>query len=62
MVATNMVRASVLQLDYVFAIPGYAVPLDDLLALVSPAHHGQTQQRSLPAATVSQPWAELGRF
>jgi len=62
MVAANMARVSVLQLDYAFAIPGHALPLRGFLALVSPAHQGQTRQRSLLAATVSQPWGDLERF
>jgi hypothetical protein len=45
MVAANMARLSVLQLDYAFAIPGYALPLHGFLALVSPAHQGQTRWR-----------------
>jgi hypothetical protein len=40
MVAANMARVSVLQLDYAFAIPGHALPLDGFLAFVSPAHQG----------------------
>ena len=59
-VVANMVRASVA--GYVFAIAGYALPLDALLPVVSPAHHGQIRYRSLLAAAVSQSWADLGRF
>ena len=62
MVATNMARVSVLQLDYAFAIPSHTLPLDGFLALVSPAHQGQTRQRSPTSATVSQPWGDLERF
>ena len=62
MVAANMARVSVLQLDYAFAIPGHALPLDGFLALVSPAHQGQTRQRSLLPATLSQPWGDLEHF
>ena len=62
MVAANMARVSVLQLDYAFAILGHALPLRGFLALVSPAHQGQTRQRSLLAATVSQPWGDPERF
>jgi hypothetical protein len=62
MVAANMARASALQLDDAFAILGRALPLDGSLALVSPAHQGQTRQRSLLAATVSAPWDDLERF
>ena len=62
MVAANMARVSVSQLDYAFAIPGHALPLRGFLALVSPAHQGQTRQRSLLAATVSQPWGDLEHF
>jgi hypothetical protein len=60
MVAANMARVSVLQLDHAFAIPGHAHPLHGFLALVSPARQGQA--RRLPAATVSQPWGDLERF
>ena len=59
MVVANMARVSVLQLDYAFAIPGHVLPLRGFLALVSPAHQGQTRQRSLLPATVSQPWGDL---
>ena len=62
MVAANMARVSVLQLDYAFAIPGHALSLHGFLALVSPARQGQTRQRSLTSATVSQPWGDLERF
>ena len=62
MVAANTGRASALKPDYAFAIPGYALPLDGFLVLVSPAHQGQTRQRSPLAARVSQPWGDLERF
>ena len=58
MIAANMARASALKPDDAFAIPGYALPLDGFLALVSPAHQGQTRQRSPLAARVSQPWGD----
>jgi hypothetical protein len=41
MAVANMVRASVSQLDYAFAIPGYVLPFDGLLLFVSPARRGQ---------------------
>jgi hypothetical protein len=37
----NMVRASVSQLGYAFAIRGYARPFDGLLPFVPPLHRGQ---------------------
>jgi hypothetical protein len=62
MVAANMARVSVLQLDYAFAIPGCALPLHVFLALVSPAQQGQTRWRSLLAATAPQPWGVFERL
>jgi len=41
MAVANMVRASVSQLGYAFAISGYALPFDGLLPFVSPAYRGQ---------------------
>jgi hypothetical protein len=62
MVVASVVRARVLQLDHVFAIRGYALPLGRLLPFVSPAHCDQIPYRSLLIAAVSQPWADLGPF
>lgn len=59
MAAANMVRASVSQFGYAFAIPGYA-PV--LLPFVSPTRRGRIQKRSLLAARASQPRFDLQRF
>jgi hypothetical protein len=59
MAVANMVRASASQFGYAFASPGYALVL---LRFVSPTHRGRIPQRSLLAATASQPRVDLRRF
>jgi len=59
-VLANIARASVA--GYVFAIAGYALPLDALLSFERPVRHGLVLRWSRLAAAVSQPWADLGRF
>jgi hypothetical protein len=59
-VLANIVRASVA--GYVFAIAGYALPLDALLSFERPVRRAPKPRWSPLAAAVSQPWVDLGRF
>ena len=61
-IVANRVRASVLQLDDVFAIAGFGLLFDALLPFGPPARRGRILRWSPLVAAVSQLWADLGRF
>ena len=61
-IVANRVRASVLQLDDVFAIAGFGLLFDALLPFGPPARRGRIPRWSPLVAAVSQLWADLGRF